>query len=79
MRLLVRHTAQKGRPCRGAAYRPLGAPGCSVLVEVTHTFKVEDEVTDDQIEYIVGTMTVQIEEAVVGHDDRRKPVGARGG
>ena len=38
-------------------------------VEVTHWFRVDDDVTEEQINYIVGTMTVQAEEAVAYGDD----------
>jgi hypothetical protein len=39
------------------------------FVEVHHTFQVPDEVTDEQVATIVGTMTVQVEEPVVGYTE----------
>lgn len=41
----------------------------SKYIEVTHWFRVDDEATEEQISTIVGTMTVQVEEPVVGYDD----------
>lgn len=40
------------------------------VVTVTHTFTVDDGVTDDQLDYIIGTMSAQVDgEGLVGHDD----------
>lgn len=38
-------------------------------VTVNHSFVVDEEVTAEQIGHLIGTMTVQVEEAVVGYDD----------
>jgi hypothetical protein len=41
----------------------------SKYIEVTHGFVVDDDVTSEQISNLVGTMTVQVEEPVVGYSD----------
>lgn len=38
-------------------------------VIVTHVFDVADDITDEEIHTVVGTMSVQVEEPVVGYSD----------